>query len=190
MAARPAGCATTARSGIYDGERPANDEIPNPSRILNQIASRKEFQEAVRAALTRAADAGASEIWLVDPDFQDWPLNERAVVEALARWANSRRRLVVFAHSFEALPHSAPRFAEWRRQWSHIVQCRTDPELEAQQVPSLMLVAGEVAVRLLDPVRHRGVASGRASDQVQCRETIDALLQRSVEAFPPTTLGL
>jgi hypothetical protein len=32
--------------------------------------------------------------------------------------------------------------------------------------------------------------SGRATDQVECRETIDALLQRSVEAFPPTTLGL
>ena len=97
---------------------------------------------------------------------------------------------MVFAHSFEALPHSAPRFAEWRRQWSHIVHCRTDPDLEAQQVPTLMLVAGEVALRLLDPLRHRGMVSGRAGDQVQCRETIDALLQRSVEAFPPTTLGL
>jgi hypothetical protein len=97
---------------------------------------------------------------------------------------------VVFAHSFDAMPRSAPRFAEWRRQWSHIVQCRTDPELEAQQVPTLMLVPGEVAVQLLDPVRHRGMVSGRASDQVRCRETIDALLQRSVEAYPPTTLGL
>jgi hypothetical protein len=157
---------------------------------LSQIASRKEFHEAVRAALVQAADAGASEICLVDPDFQDWPLNERAVVETLARWAASQRRLVVFAHSFDALPRSAPRFAEWRRQWSHIVQCRTDPDLEAQQVPSLLLVPGEVAVRLLDPVRHRGVVSGRANDQVQCRESIDALLQRAVEAFPPTTLGL
>ena len=158
--------------------------------ILSQIASRKEFHEAIRAGLTQAADAGANEICLVDPDFDDWPLNERAVVETLGRWALSRRKLVVFAHSFDELSRTSPRFAEWRRQWSHIVQCRSDPELEAQQVPTLLLVPGEVAVRLLDPVRYRGVVSGRATDQVECRETIDALLQRSVEAFPPTTLGL
>jgi hypothetical protein len=157
---------------------------------LSQIASRKEFHEAIRAGLTQAADAGANEICLVDPDFDDWPLNDRDVVETLGRWALSRRKLVVFAHSFDELSRTAPRFAEWRRQWSHIVQCRSDPELEAQQVPTLLLVPGEVAVRLLDPVRYRGVVSGRATDQVECRETIDALLQRSVEAFPPTTLGL
>ena len=157
---------------------------------LSQIATRGEFHEAIRAGLAQAADADANEICLVDPDFQDWPLNERAVVETLARWAAARRKLLLFAHSFDALPRSAPRFADWRRQWSHIVQCRTDPDLEVQQVPTLMLVPGEIAVQLLDPVRHRGTVSGRASDQVQCREAIDALLQRSVEAFPPTTLGL
>jgi hypothetical protein len=157
---------------------------------LSQIGSRKEFHEAIRAALAQAADAEASEICLVDPDFQDWPLHERAVVETLARWASSRRKLLLFGHSFEALPRTAPRFTEWRRQWSHIVQCRHDPDLEAQQVPSLLLVPGEVTVRLLDPVRHRGVISGRAADQAEAREALDALLQRSVEAFPPTTLGL
>jgi hypothetical protein len=37
---------------------------------LSQIASRKDFHEAIRAALAQAADAGASEICLVDPDFR------------------------------------------------------------------------------------------------------------------------
>ena len=158
--------------------------------LLTQIGSRKAFHDAIRDALSRAADADAGEIFVADVDFADWPLNERAVAEALGRWASSRRRLVVYAHSFEALPRNAPRFTEWRRQWSHIVQFRTDPEVEAQQVPTLLLVPGEVTVRLLDPVRYRGMVSGRATDQVQARETIDALLQRSVEGFPPTTLGL
>lgn len=159
-------------------------------RKLSQIGSRKEFHEAIRASLEQAADSGASEICLVDADFEDWPLNERAVVETLARWAASRRRLLLFAHSFEALPRTAPRFTEWRRQWSHIVQCRSDPDLEAQQVPTLLLVPDELALRLMDPVRYRGTLSGRATDLVEAREAIDALLQRSVEAFPPTTLGL
>ena len=54
---------------------------------LSQIASRKDFHEAIREALAQAADVGASEICLVDPDFVDWPLNDRAIVETLARWA-------------------------------------------------------------------------------------------------------
>jgi hypothetical protein len=167
------------------GETNAMDE-----ELLARIGSRKEFHDAIRAAVVKAADAGSAEICLVDVDFQEWPLNQRAVIEALGRWATSQRRLVAYAHSFDTVARSAPRFVEWRRQWSHIVQCRTDPEIEAQQVPTLLLVAGEVAVRLLDPVRYRGVVSGRAGDHAECRQVIDALLQRSVEAFPPTTLGL
>ena len=157
---------------------------------LAQITSRNEFHDALRKALVQAAEQGASEIFLVDPTFEDWPLNDRAVVESLGAWASSRRRLVVFAHAYDELSRRAPRFAEWRRQWSHIVQCRSDPELEAQQVPTLLLVPGVVAVRLLDRIHYRGTVSGRVLEQVESREAIDALLQRSVEAFPPTTLGL
>jgi peptidyl-tRNA hydrolase len=157
---------------------------------LNAIESRKGFHEAVRNALALAAEHGASEIFLVDPTFQDWPLNERAVIDSLDAWALSRRRLVVFAHSFDELSRRAPRFAEWRRQWSHVVQCRCDPEIEPQDVPTLLLVPGQVAVRVLDPVRFRGTVSTWPADQVASRETVDALLQRSVEAFPVTTLGL
>ena len=160
------------------------------AEILTQIASRNDFLDAVRAGLGQAAEQGASEILLVDPHFQDWPLNEREVIESLGLWALSRRKLIVFAHSFDELARRAPRFAEWRRQWSHIAQCRSDPELEAEQVPTLLFVPGLVSVRLLDRVRYRGTVSGRATDLNESRETIDALLQRSVEAFPATTLGL
>ena len=157
---------------------------------LAQIALRNDFHDAVRAGLAQAAEQGASEICLVDPHFHDWPLNERGVIESLGRWALSRRKLVIFAHSFDELARRAPRFAEWRRQWSHIVQCRSDPELEAEQVPTLLFVPGLVAVHLLDRVRYRGTVSGRPTDLNESRELIDALLQRSVEAFPATTLGL
>ncbi len=157
---------------------------------LTQIATRADFHDAIRAALAMAAEQGASEICLVDPHFEDWPLNDRDVVESLNRWALSRRKLIVFAYDFDEMARRAPRFATWRRQWSHIVQCRSDPELEAGQVPTLLFVPGMISVRLLDPVRYRGTVSARPADHVECRETIDALLQRSVEAFPPTALGL
>jgi hypothetical protein len=157
---------------------------------ITQITSRNDFLDAVRAALAQAALGGATEIYLVDPHFSDWPLNERELIESLTRWVSSRRKLTVVAHSFDDMARRAPRFAEWRRQWSHVIHCRSADEIEADQVPTLLYVPGFVCVRLLDRVRYRGTVSGRASDHVESREAIDALLQRSAEAFPPTTLGL
>ena len=154
------------------------------------IASRAEFLEAVRAALVLAADSGAREVLLVDPHFAEWPLNERAVIDSLSRWVDSRRSLVVLAHSFDEMARRQLRFVEWRRQWAHVVQCRNDPELEAEQIPTLLLVPGQTCIRVLDRVRWRGTVSSRPVDLTEGRETIDALLQRTVEAFPVTTLGL
>ena len=154
------------------------------------IGSRAEFLDAVRSALARAEGHGAREIVLVDPDFADWPLNERAVIDSLARWIDSSRRLVVIAHAFDEIARRQLRFVEWRRQWAHVVQCRNDPELEAEQLPTLLLVPGDVCVRVVDRIRYRGTVSNRPVDLTESSEAVDALLQRSVEAFPVTTLGL
>lgn len=154
------------------------------------IGSRAEFLDAVRNAFTLAAQADAREIVLVDPNFADWPLNERTVIDTLSNWIDSRRVLVVLAHSFDELARRQLRFVEWRRQWAHVVQCRNDPDLEAEQIPTLLLVPGHTSIRVLDRVRYRGTVSNRPVDLTECRETVDALLQRSVEAFPVTTLGL
>ena len=161
-----------------------NEETSTP------IASRIDFQNAIRVALEQAAATGATEIFLVDPDFSDWPLNERAVVDALARWAGPLRQLLILGHSFDEMARRQARFLEWRRQWNHLVQCRSNEEAEATQVPTLLLIPGLVAVRLHDQIRYRGLVSGKPVDLAECREAIDALLQRSVEAFPVTTLGL
>ena len=155
-----------------------------------QVLSRAEFHEALRSALGQAADAGAREIWLCDVNFADWPLSERAVIDNLTRWAHSRRRLTLLAHDFEEIGRRHGRWTEWRRQWSHVVHCRTNEELEAAEFPTICLVSDVVSVRLFDAVHHRGVASREAGDALTCREAIDAVSQRSTEAFPATTLGL
>ena len=154
------------------------------------IGSRAEFLDAVRTAFTQAEEHGARKIVVVDPNFADWPLNERTVIDSLSRWIDSSRLLVVIAHSFDELARRQLRFVEWRRQWAHVVQCRNDPELEAEQIPTLLLVSGHSCVRVLDRLHYRGTVSNRPVDLTECRETVDALLQRSVEAFPVTTLGL
>ena len=157
---------------------------------IHPIGSRAEFLDAVRNAIALAGQGDAREIVLVDPNFADWPLNERTVIDSLSRWIDSRRVLVVLAHSFDELARRQLRFVEWRRQWAHVVQCRNDPDLEAEQIPTLLLVPGHTAIRVLDRVHYRGTVSNRPVDLTECRETVDALLQRSVEAFPVTTLGL
>jgi len=154
------------------------------------IGSRAEFLDAVRTAFTEAEEHGARKIIVVDPNFADWPLNERTVIDSLSRWIDSSRLLVVIAHSFDELARRQLRFVEWRRQWAHVVQCRNDPDLEAEQIPTLLFVPGHSCIRVLDRIRYRGTVSKRPVDLTESRETVDALLQRSVEAFPVTTLGL
>jgi hypothetical protein len=162
--------------------------MSEPTRAI--IESRTDFQNAVRGALAEAALVGCREIWLVDDNFADWPLGERAVVDDLTHWASAHRTFTIVARSFDEIARHQTRWVIWRRQFSHVVQCRTNTDLEAGQMPSILLVPGLLSVRLHDPVHYRGVATREKADAVQWREEIDAVLQRSEEAFPATTLGL
>ena len=154
------------------------------------INSRSEFHLALREAFAEAASVGCRELWLCDVDFADWPLGERAVVDHLAQWAASQRRLTLLAENFAELARRHPRWVEWRQAWSHVVHCRTNTELEAGQMPTLLLAPGLLSVRLSGPIHHRGWRSHEAAEGQRCREMIDAVLQRSEEAFPAITTGL
>ena len=154
------------------------------------ITSRGEFHEALRSAFADAAAQGCREIWLCDIDFADWPLNEPAVIGHLTQWARAHRKLTLVAQHFDEIPRRHARWMAWRRTWSHVVECRANVELEAGKMPSLLLAPGLVTVRLFDPLRYRGSASRSEADAVHARELIDAVLQRSDEAFPVTSLGL
>lgn len=163
---------------------------PDESVSYRPLASRLEFHDALREALAEAADHGCRELCLADEDFADWPLGERAVVQTLTRWAQSHRRMTLVASHFDEIVRRHARWAEWRVQWSHIVECRSFEEAEAGQIPTLLLGVDRVCVRLVDPVHHRGSLSRETGDLVRQRESFDAVLQRSTVAFPPTILGL
>jgi hypothetical protein len=154
------------------------------------ITSRSEFHAALRLAFAEAAAKGSRELWLCDNDFADWPLGERAVIEQLGLWAASSRKMTLVALTFDEVSRRHARWVQWRQQWSHIVDCRTNTDFEAGELPTLFLATGTLTVRLPDPVHHRGSVSRQKADEVRCKEVIDAVLQRSVEAFPATTTGL
>lgn len=154
------------------------------------VTSRAEFHAALRRAFEDLASVGSREVWLCDEDFADWPLGERAIVELLTQWAASSRKLTLLARSFDEVARRHPRWVEWRRSWSHIVSCRTNTELASGEFPTLLLGIDTVSVRLSDNVHHRGRLSHEQADEVRCKEQIDAVMQRSEEAFPATTTGL
>lgn len=154
------------------------------------IDSRSGFHEALRSAFAEAARVGCRELIVIDDHFADWPLGERTVVEHLTQWASAHRRFTAIARSFDEVARRHARWVEWRRTWAHVVHCRTNNELEAGQMPCVLLAPGLMSVRLFDAVHYRGVATDEPADAVRWRDDIDAVLQRSEEAFPATTLGL
>ena len=160
---------------------------PNASGL---ITTRSEFHDALRLGFAEAVARGSPQLWLCDSDFADWPLGERAVIEQLTQWAASSRKLLLVARTFDEVARRHARWVEWRRQWSHIVSCRVNNELEALEMPTVLFAHGTLTVRLSDPIRHRGRLSRDRADEVRCKELIDAVLQRSEEAFTATTTGL
>ena len=151
---------------------------------------RNAFQAAVREAFASIADAGPREMWMCDEDFADWPLNEVQVVAQLSRWARGGRQCTVLALNYDRVPQLHPRWVQWRRQQGHVVTCRAPDEVDVARLPCVLLAPGVVTLRLVDRVRFRGSLSTGPADAFREREHIDALLQRSVDAFPASTLGL
>ena len=158
-----------------------------PHRMLS---SRGEFQDALRAAFEQAASEGCREIWLSDTDFSCWPIGDIGVVTHLAAWAMSHRRLTVLAQHYDDVAKRHPRWVAFRRQWSHVVTCRSLEEAEPGAIPSMLVAPGVVTVRLFDAENYRASVSSEVADAVRAKEALDAVLQRSAEAFPASTLGL
>lgn len=154
------------------------------------FTGREAFRAAVLGTFAEACADGWGRLVLCDPDFSQWPLGDREAVESLTRWAGAGRRMTVLALHFDEVARRHPRWVQWRRQWAHVVECRALQEITAPDVPVLIHAPDRLSLRLFDPLRYRGVVSSLASDVLQTRELIDAITQRSVEAFPATTLGL
>jgi hypothetical protein len=166
----------------------AGEPAPKPATL--HFNSRGDFQAAWRDALARIAHHGCREVWFVDHDFSNWPLGERASCELLTQWALARRSLVLLAANFDSVQRLHPRWVMWRRQWSHLVQCRQVDPSDVDLIPTMVLAPGVLSLRVRDPVNFRGRVSYDMSDEVRDRDELDAFLQRSHAAFPVTTLGL
>jgi len=157
--------------------------------MTQEITTRSDYVDALRAGLQRALEEGVRELWCSDVDFADWPLNEVPLIEALTRWARPHHRLVLLAQHYDEVQRRHPRFVQWRRTWGHLVDARTPTELAPSDHPGVLLAGGR-ALELIDRVHWRARWLEQVADVQRCREQLDAISQRSEPAFAATTLGL
>lgn len=166
------------------------DSIPSPSLLPEgRIVGREDFGAIVRQALQAAASEGWQQLLLSDTDFADWPLGERAVVEALNAWSRTGRTLQLLAREFDTLRQRHPRFVGWRTTWSHIVEARACRGASGEGVPSAIWTPAWTLERI-DPERSVLVASRSPERKVALRERLDAFWLKGSPAFPATVLGL
>ena len=162
-----------------------------PAGAPPAIGSRKEFADAIRWSVRASIEGGARRILWVDPDFADWPLDDPALLQALAGWLRRpSRQLVMLAQSYDGFPRRHPRFVEWRRSWAHAIDTRTPEEVPSSLHPSWALDNTKVCVELIDRVHWRGRCTMDVRQSKLMHEQIDAILQRSSAAFPVTPLGI
>jgi len=165
-------------------------EGAEPVLIEGRFDGREAFADLIRNALSAAAHQGWSEIVFSDPDFADWPLGERASIEALQAWSASGRRLLLLARRFDLVERGHARFVTWRRTWDHIVECRAAGRTgAAEEVPSALWTPTWCLHRI-DPERSRGVCSSEPRARRDLRESFDESWRQGRPAFPASTLGL
>lgn len=160
-----------------------------PPLAEGRFDGREGFGVIVRNALSAAAQQGWKEIVFSDPDFADWPLGERASIEALQAWSASGRRFVLLAQRFDVIERGHARFIPWRRMWDHIIECRATGKAVGSEVPSAIWTPTWFAHRI-DPERSRGVCGADPRARRELREAIDECWRLGRPAFPASTLGL
>lgn len=168
-----------------------NPDNPPGAIVLpdGRFSGREAFTDLIRGALATAAGQGWREITVCDPDFADWPLGERAVVESLNAWSRSGRKFTMLARHYDEVMRRHARFVTWRKTWSHIIDCRGSAATSVDDMPSALLGPGWVFERM--GLEHcTGISGAEPARRVALGEKIRERLLKSTPSFPATTLGL
>ena len=160
-----------------------------PPLPTGRMQGRQLFSDLVRQAIETAAAQAWSPLVLSDADFEDWPLGDRAVVQALQDWAAQGRRIRFLARDFQKLRERHPRLVTWRVQWSHLVEAHVWASAGEGEVPSAWWSPGWCMERV-DPSRGVLVASDEAPRVLALRERLESAWARGRPGFPATVLGL
>lgn len=149
------------------------------------------WHDALRAALRRATAHPVRTMWWIDRGFQQWPLDDANLLEALNAWVRlPGRQLLLLAADFDEMPRRHPRFVAWRTPWSHVVRGRAwDPALKPPPGAALWADDG-TWLRLHDDDPPRGAWGVGGPDAVHVHQAGDAIAQQSIASFSTSVTGL
>jgi hypothetical protein len=166
-----------------------SDKEPDNTLPEGRLQGRHAFSDLVRHALVSAASQGWNHLVLSDPDFSDWPLGERSVVESLTAWSGRGRRIQFLARDFGRMRELHPRLVQWRVTWSHIVEAHACRQVAGSELPSAIWSPQWTMERL--DVEHCVMVASRSPDRrAALHERLNACWQQGSPSFPATTLGL
>lgn len=162
--------------------------MTKPASLVRPFDDARGFALQLQTALAEANES----VWLVAPNFADWPLETVSIHDALREFLREHAHAVlrVLLDDETHLATAAPRFAVLRTRYSHLVECRRTPERVTLH-DACVIVDERHVLRRVDPARFRGELAFDDS------KTVDALLDlyrplwdESTVCLPPTTLGL
>jgi len=166
------------------------DLSPNPIPLPEgRLVGRVAFIDLVRQAIAAAASQGWTKMVWCDPDFADWPLGERSLIDSLQAWSASGRSLHLLAQDFAAVRQKHPRFVQWRVTWSHLVEARATGRSSGGELTSAIWTPAWTMERL-DPKHNVVVATFDPARRVALAERLDAGWHKAAPSFPASTLGL
>jgi hypothetical protein len=159
---------------------------PEAQPAQQVIEGRLAWRQALRELLL---DPGAQ--WcMYSADYEDWPLDESEVVQALRRWALPRRRPCVrlLARDYSRLLNTCSRFVAWREDFAHLLECRELPT--GIDAPSEGLWLREHALVALPAQRERRALRQGAREAQASLQLFDQAWELSEPGFAPRALGL
>jgi hypothetical protein len=164
--------------------------MPDPITLPEgPFSGPQAFAQLLRDAMACAAQQGWTRMVWSDADYADWPLREKAVIDALNDWAGAGRSLLMLAQRYDQIPRMHPRFVGWRSTWNHVVECRVCKTWEASEFPSA-LWSSQWCVQRLESERSTGMSGSEAVRRQRLLETLEECRRQSSPGFPSSTLGL
>jgi len=150
---------------------------------------RAAFADLVRQTLDFAESRQWREWWWCDPDFTDWPLGERSVIDALDRWVGRGRQLRLLARTYQPLRVAHARFVVWRIRWDHCIEAKSCPAAAEDDFPSGMWMP-EACWSRIDKTRCVAVCTDDPVRRVALHQNLNEWWTKATPAFPASTLGL
>jgi hypothetical protein len=157
---------------------------------LQFIETKSSFRAGVLWGLEQAVKNRAFEIWAMDPDFADWPLEQDETLSLLTAFVKMPTRRITFVcETDRAMLLGMPKFVAWRRTWSHTCRMMA-PGGAKEAVPTVFLVDAAWGIQGVSDEPFKAIVRSRPTELSIFRDAVASHLKGCHEAFSQAILGV